>query len=485
MTASILLVDDDAALLRALPDALRLRLPDLEITTAPSAAEARRLAAANEYDAIVTDIKMPGTDGLELLAELRLLRPGTPTLLITGHGERDLAIQALRGGAYDFVQKPIDRDYIAASLDRAIQSSRLTRQLEAQRQALARHAHVLREMSEAVFVVGGDGRVDLWNDAAALVTGVTAGAAVGERIDALFSRWPDIAVEIAIDDREPGCSAPPTIVPVDTPAGELWLSFHAVRFDNGVIYTFRDTRVDRSVDELKSEFLATVSHELRTPLSAIYGAATTLNRREALAPTLRDELLRMLVDETMRLRRLVEDLLSTFALESDRIGLNADAIDSVSLVQRVADAVRIGSRDDVTITLDVPDELLPPLVTDGDKLRQVLTNLIENALKYSPSGSDVAVGIERREAKLRFYVRDHGPGIAPDEQRRIFDKFYRVASAENGGVRGSGLGLYVSRELVRRMEGRIGVRSVPSSGSTFFVDLPLVVPAAQIAGVRA
>src|SRR5205807_2469283 len=119
--ARVLIVDDDPALLQALPQALRLRMSGLTVETADSAAAALDRIAARDYDVIVTDIKMPGMDGLALLAEIRTRWPDTPTLMITGHGEHDLVVDALRGGAYDFIQKPIDRDYFVASLVRATQ----------------------------------------------------------------------------------------------------------------------------------------------------------------------------------------------------------------------------------------------------------------------------------------------------------------------------------------------------------------------------
>src|ERR687894_2876825 len=114
----VLIVDDDPALLEALPETLRLRMGGVTVETADSAAAALDRIADRDYDAIVTDIKMPGMDGLELLAEIRTRRPDTPTLMITGHGENDLVVRALRGGASDFIHKPIDRDYIVASLRR-------------------------------------------------------------------------------------------------------------------------------------------------------------------------------------------------------------------------------------------------------------------------------------------------------------------------------------------------------------------------------
>src|SRR2546426_9771010 len=128
----VLIVDDDPALLQALPEALRLRMNGLTVDTADSAAAALDRIAVRDYDAIVTDIKMPGRDGLGLLSEIRTRRPDTPTLLITGHGEHALAIDALRGGAYDFIQKPIDRDYFVEALRRAIEMGELGRRAKNQ-----------------------------------------------------------------------------------------------------------------------------------------------------------------------------------------------------------------------------------------------------------------------------------------------------------------------------------------------------------------
>lgn len=143
--AHILIVDDDTALLQALPQALRLRLEGTKVDTCDSAHSALGLVREHDYDAIVSDIKMPGMDGLALLAKIQEMRPSTPTLLITGHGDHDLAIQALRGGAYDFIQKPIDRDYFVAALKRAIQTHQLRRQVVEQQRALENHARALEK----------------------------------------------------------------------------------------------------------------------------------------------------------------------------------------------------------------------------------------------------------------------------------------------------------------------------------------------------
>ena len=142
--ARVLLVDDDPALLQALPQALRLRMGGVTVETADSAAAALDRIAARDYDAIVTDIKMPGMDGLGLLAEIRGRQPDTPTLMITGHGEYDLALRCLRGGAYDFIQKPIDRDHFVASLHRAIRAHAMNRLVKDRQSALERCASELQ-----------------------------------------------------------------------------------------------------------------------------------------------------------------------------------------------------------------------------------------------------------------------------------------------------------------------------------------------------
>jgi two-component system sensor histidine kinase/response regulator len=144
----VLIVDDDQALLEALPEALRLRMGGVSVETADSAAAALERIAEREYDAIVTDIKMPGMDGLALLQEIRQQRPDVPTLIITGHGDNDLVVDALRGGAKDFIKKPIDRDYFVAAMYRAIREHVANRRMKERQVALESWAEELERVVE-------------------------------------------------------------------------------------------------------------------------------------------------------------------------------------------------------------------------------------------------------------------------------------------------------------------------------------------------
>ena len=475
MSGRILLVDDDAALLDALPKALRLRMNGIQIETSETAFDALERIRETDYDAIVSDIKMPGMDGLALLHEIRELRPRTPTLMITGHGERDLAVQALRGGAYDFVQKPIDRDYFVASLERAIELRRLARQVEEQQIALERHARVLEHVDDGVFLVDDDGFLQHWNPAAHAITGIRPDEALGRQAETVLPGWEVVAPLIPVGAAPGPGSVEAKVVPLELDGRELWLAVSGVSFSDGTVYAFRSLTEERALDELKGEFIATVSHELRTPLAAIYGSAQTLLRTDLeLDDSGRKRLLDVIAQEAERLSRIADEILFAGKLDTGQFSLGEQGFDVRTLAQDVVEEMRsaLAAQENISIELAVPDTI-ETVAGDPDKLRQVLINLIDNAVKYSPDGGRIEVAIEPREAGVRIVVKDEGIGIAPPHQRRIFGKFYRVDPDLTRGVGGTGLGLYICRELVRLMEGRLTVSSEEGKGSTFVVDLPV------------
>jgi PAS domain S-box-containing protein len=473
--ARILLVDDDVALLEALPQAILLRMDGVQIDTSETATDALERIREVDYDAIVSDIKMPVMDGLALLEEIGKVRAGTPTLLITGHGEHDLAVQALRGGAYDFVAKPIDRDYFIASLERAIGMRRLDREVERQRLALQRHASVLEHVDDGVFLVDDAGVIQHWNPAAAAITGLPPSAVLGREADDVLPEWGAVCSTIPVAAAPGPGSTDARTLPFVIEGREVWLSISGVAFEDGIVYAFRNLTEERALDELKGEFVATVSHELRTPLAAIYGSAQTLLRDDiVLEEDKRQRLLQVIAQESERLSRVAADILLANRIDSGRLQLDTRPLDVARLAEDLVDGMQscIVERDDVTLEL-VAAQAGSFVAGDEDKLRQVLINLVDNALKYSPEGGAVEVRVEAAGTCLRVSVTDEGLGIPHGEQQRIFGKFYRVDPQLSRGVGGTGLGLYICRELVRRMDGRLTVSSKEGEGSTFVVELPL------------
>jgi signal transduction histidine kinase len=331
-------------------------------------------------------------------------------------------------------------------------------------------ARVLEAVGDGVFLLGDDGTIQLWNRAAEVVTRRQRADALGRPAREVFERWDTIAEEIPV--AEGHAAARPVTLPVDVGGQELWLSFVAVRSRAGVVYAFRDLSAERRLDEAQSDFIATVSHELRTPMTAVLGAAKTLLRDDIdLSPERRRELLEMIGVQGTRLTQITEEILLASRLDRGDLRLESNRLDLGEVVQTTVEAMRPQLPSSISLTTNLQGNGAAA-VGDRNRVEQVLINLLDNAIKYSPDGGAVVVSTARVPEAVRVTVEDHGIGVPPDEQSAIFEKFYRADPHLRQVPGGTGLGLYISRELVHRMGGRMGVRSQPGAGSTFFFELP-------------
>jgi PAS domain S-box-containing protein len=240
-----------------------------------------------------------------------------------------------------------------------------------------------------------------------------------------------------------------------------------------------------TVQQAQTEFVSTVSHEFRTPLTSIKGFADTILRAGSkLTPASQRRYVGIIKDQADRLTRLVEDLLAVSRLEARKLQLTIRAIDIKEAIQRVIRNLFERSRDHTIVDTSVPG--LPAVWADADRLEQILTNLIDNAIKYSPPGTTVT--INARESRLaakmiEFSVTDQGAGIAPEHLPNIFNKFSRAENPLTRQTEGTGLGLYITRSLVLALGGQIAVTS-NSSGTTFTVILPVATLEDQAARGR-
>jgi PAS domain S-box-containing protein len=347
----------------------------------------------------------------------------------------------------------------------AVDNARLYRAAEER----ARAAIVVQHVADGVLLVDQSGLIRLWNPAAEQITGLAAAETVGRSMAEVFS-LPETIAELS-QRGEPR----PQTQPVEINGRELWLSITGVDFEGGTVFAFRDLTAERAVEKLKSDFVSTVSHELRTPLAAIYGAALTLRREDVLlGEPQRSGLLEVIASESDRLARIVNDILWASRLESGTMHMTIEKCDGLEIARSVVDAARHYIPPGIQLTIKAPKKA-PLVAADQDKARQVLTNLVDNAVKYSPDGGKVIVEVTVEGSQLRYAVRDEGLGVPPAEHRRIFEKFYRLDPNLTRGVGGTGLGLYISRELLDRMGGRIWVESSGSGGSSFVAELPLAV----------
>jgi PAS domain S-box-containing protein len=348
----------------------------------------------------------------------------------------------------------------------AIENARLYEVADERAQA----SRVLQSVADGVVLVDREGIVRLWNPAAARITGFGLEDVIGRPIAEVVPGWDQLAQRIPVSE-DPGTGRAET-TPVELGGRELWISGSAVEVDEGIVYAFRDLTEERALEQMRSDFVATVSHELRTPLAAIYGAALTIRRPDLdLDDELHDHLLQVIADESDRLASIVEDLLVASHLDSGKVRLAIADCDPADLVTGVVEAAGIHVPSNVRLVVQVEPEL-PHVRADPNQLRQVIGNLVDNAVKYSPDGGEVRVAATANGGSVRFSVSDTGLGIPSSEQRRIFEKFYRLDPNMTRGIGGTGLGLYISSELVRRFDGRIWVDSREGEGSTFHVELP-------------
>ena len=589
-TPRILIVDDDPDTLQTLPKMLQLYIDGVVVDTFDSATEALARILAVDYDAIVSDFRMPGMNGLALLAEVQARRPGTPTILISAYGERDLVTEALRRGAYDFIEKPVELDYFVAAIGRAIQMRRLARQVAEQTAALARHADELEQTVAArtrellasnaaknEFLAARDralaaaeaaqSRLEFLAEASQRLSASLDYGTILEQVARLGVPYladycildavePDGSLRlVAVSHVEPAQEALvreghdrypplgrdwyPTVRALRTGEAELYpevtdamLVAAAVDEENlrllrtlapracmivplvargrtvGIL-TFvtagsgrrysaetlalaqdlagraalavDNARLYREAQEalhIRDEFLSIAAHELRTPLTGILASVQLLQRRSThgSAGAARDErTMRVLIDQTRRLHRLIGSLLDLSRLQTGQLTIERAPLDVLLLVRRVIDELQ-PTLDHHTVYFSAPPG---PLPVEGDELRleQVLQNILQNAIKYSPGGGAVHVQVACEGAQVTISIADEGIGIPAAAQARLFTRFYRVDSPAAQQIGGLGLGLYIVREIVTLHGGHVAVESTEGQGSTFTVCLPLLSPA--------
>jgi PAS domain S-box-containing protein len=342
-----------------------------------------------------------------------------------------------------------------------------------QRVALERERSfaILSNIADGIVAVDREGNVVLWNQAAEAITGVPAAEALGRAPRAVLQRELESPGEAPIGER---------LVSIRRGADEIWLSLtEAVMRDPlgavaGRIFAFRDISAERVVEQMKSEFVANVSRELRSPLTSIYGFAETLLRDDVLfGEEERTTFLGYIASEAGRLTTIVDRLLSVARLDSGDLQVHLAVTDVSSVVKDVVQGAEhtLGGEGH-RFVLDLPPEPLEA-EADHDKLRQIVADLVENAVKYSPDGGTIVVSARLSDDGIEVCVDDEGIGVPESERALIFSKFYRADSEGRELTSGgTGLGLFIAKELLEAMRGRIWVRQREERGSSFVFVLP-------------
>jgi two-component system phosphate regulon sensor histidine kinase PhoR len=352
---------------------------------------------------------------------------------------------------------------LAASASAALSNAELYQRVALEKE---RSFAILANIADGIVAVDREGAVVLWNAAAEQITGVLADDALGRTPMQVLQRTLESETDTPQGDR---------LVPIMRGREEVLLSVtEAVMRDPagavaGRIFAFRDISADRLVEQMKSDFVSTVSHELRTPLTSIYGFAETLLRRDVMfGDEERRTFLGYIASESQRLTVIVDALLNVARLDTGDLQVELVPTDVRSVVSEVVAGVHEPTANGHKFVLDLPESPLAAHA-DRDKLRQILSALLDNAVKFSPYGGRVTVAARRTDDVVEVTVGDEGVGIPQSEHERIFRKFYRGGDASSG----TGLGLFIAQGLVSAMGGHITVESEEGKGSQFTFDLPV------------
>jgi PAS domain S-box-containing protein len=364
------------------------------------------------------------------------------------------------------------KEQFTAELGRRIAIALDNARLYAEAERRGDAARSLEHVGDGVVLVDGDERLRYWNPAAGELLGLDA-EQLGRPMIEAFAGWSSLAEHLS------GSGGETRTLPVQLEGRERWLSISAVRFGDGSVYALRDITEERTLEDMRADFVSTASHELRTPLTAVYGAARTLLRDDvSLSEEQRRSFLVMIAAESERLATIVNAILLASSLDADTIDIATESCDVAGLLESVVASARM--RLPERVTLAHPQTNGPiSAECDEEKVRQVLVNLVDNAIKYSPGGGEIEVALRQVDEVVRFEVRDRGLGIPPSQRDRVFDKFIRLDPNLRQGIGGTGLGLYICRELVRRMGGRIWVDGRDGGGSVFYVELPRAASASK------
>lgn len=368
------------------------------------------------------------------------------------------------------------------------QAERLGVMLRKEQEDASRSQAILEAVADGVLVTGSDNRITFVNSSTEGILGMPDSRLLGNSLDRIGGLFGKAATAWAETIRR-WSEDPSSYETGDSYAEQIELENERIALVHlapvilqndflGTVSIIRDITHEVEVDRLKSEFVATVSHELRTPMTAIkgyvdiltMGAAGALNENQM-------HFLEVVRNNIDRLNTLVSDLLDISRIEAGRITLNPQSVDLHGIAEDVvAEALHRSQNEEkpMALSLNAPKDL-PRVLGDGDRVRQILGNLVNNAFNYTPQNGTIHVNIHQENGEVQVDVQDNGVGIAPEDQNRIFDRFFRGENPLVLATPGTGLGLPIVRQLVEMHNGRIWMTStgVPGDGSTFSFTLPI------------
>jgi PAS domain S-box-containing protein len=483
-------VVDDERDIREASERILSRL-GFQLVTAKRGEEALQIFEEAHPAIVLLDLKMPGMDGMEVLKRLREKDPSLLVIVITGYATVETAIEAMKQGAYDFISKPFEPDQLRIVVNRAAEKIRLTREAQKLEQEKTRTLSdldteksrlrtIIESLPDGVMVTNTGGQVVLINPSCKHMLRLSPDTVAGRPIQ-------DYVLDESLCKLGLDISKGKYVDYGDIPEHEFTLTdgtyLRAIaqpvlgerKECLGAIINFIDITSMKTLDRLKSEFVAKVSHELRSPLSTIHEQiALVVGDLVTSHPQQHQHLLSRAKEKTQGLISLIGDLLDLSRIEEGITGRKPEPVRVEELLKGIVDFLSTrASAKNQTLSLQVLSPNLPEINADPLALESIFGNLITNAITYTQEEGRIRVELDRAGINLRVKVVDNGFGIDEKYIDKIFDRFYRVKDERTRYITGTGLGLPIVKGLVDSLGGIIEVNSTLGEGSTFTVLLPV------------
>ena len=422
-------------------------------------AESPELKGLDKISTAVEEEKQPDQDAVEARGELASfiavpLTAGKRLVGVVGVGSVEK--EAMDSNAIAALS------LLAEMVGAAINASRRFERVRLEKESLAA---AINYMCDGLIMFDQEGRVTLFNPAMEGITGLSAKEAIGKPIEEL---QPLLDMNIALSPQElPQLSEGiPRVFKVSpSVVGKVSSRYR------GEVRVIHDVTQEKELDRLKSEFVANISHELRTPLHAIRGFNKLLLEGKVSNPETQREFMAIISEQSEHLTKLVNDLIDVSSIEAGRFRILRQRLPMEGLVRGVITGLySLAAEKGIVIKVELP-AILPDVDGDEERLKQVMTNLVGNAIKFSPNGSSVVVRGGAMDNKVLIQVTDQGKGMSPETMLHLFKRFYRGSEAVAQG--GAGLGLYIAKQIVEAHGGRIWVESLMGKGSTFSFTVPV------------
>jgi len=453
------------------------------VACAENGSQGLEMIGREYFDIILLDLMMPQMSGLDILPEIKEDHPDTVVIVITGYSTVEHSIEAMKAGAFDFIPKPFSPKKLKVVVSKAIEHMRALKDIAEEK---SRMRGLINRLSAGVVATDNRKQVVLANPTLRKMMGYHGKHFIGKPVESITcnTKLLDMIAQALTMDTDASPELTDEILLNNgIEREEVVLNVRCAPIKDrvgstlGTISVLHDITILKKMDQMKSDFVSLVSHEIRSPMNSVLMQIKVI--LDGLAGDITAKQKEMLTRVSLKIHSLVDmasDLLDLSKIESGLITLEKENIQFNDLLQ---DQVNFHKETANAKQIDLhfePSPDLPPVQANQQNMEEVISNLVTNAINYTPEGGEIRLALSMENGYLCIVVADTGWGIPPEDLERVFTRFYRVKNDKTRYITGTGLGLPIIKSIVEAHHGTIQVKSTPDKGSVFSVYIPHITP---------